>query len=130
PSHSFRSSQSSRKSGFKVRYDAALLPPSAAAAEHPDPAQPQLRAGQWVRVEGLTAREDLNGRDVHLREWIEEAGRWAVCVLGSAECVRIRPRNLVPSQDDEERRAIENGAAATFAAFEQALDHVLAGVPA
>lgn len=32
--------------------------------------------------------------------------------------------------DDEERRAIEKGAAATFAAFEQALDQVLAGVPA
>eukprot|EP01065_Artemidia_motanka_P047054 TRINITY_DN7276_c2_g1_i1.p1 TRINITY_DN7276_c2_g1~~TRINITY_DN7276_c2_g1_i1.p1 ORF type:complete len:911 (+),score=195.74 TRINITY_DN7276_c2_g1_i1:54-2786(+) len=92
--------------------DVASTPPAAGPADSSQPAAAQLpdeqtqasgsgtdgqhrfTIGQWVRLRGLEARAELNGCDARVLEWCSEAGRWAVRVLGSAECVRVRARNL------------------------------------
>eukprot|EP01062_Namystynia_karyoxenos_P045178 TRINITY_DN33510_c0_g2_i1.p1 TRINITY_DN33510_c0_g2~~TRINITY_DN33510_c0_g2_i1.p1 ORF type:complete len:516 (+),score=180.43 TRINITY_DN33510_c0_g2_i1:75-1550(+) len=70
----------------------AQQPPAAAAAR---PAKP----GQWVTLQGLQARPDLNGADGRLLHFDEGAGRWAVRVLGSGEHVRVRPQHFRPARD-------------------------------
>lgn len=46
-------------------------------------------------LHGLSARTDLNGCRVTLLKWKEKVSRWVVVVDGTAEKVRVQPKNMV-----------------------------------
>ena len=68
----------------------------------------ELAAGIRARISGLNGRADLNGKEAEVLHFAEEAGRWAVHVLGTGEGVRVKPANLTPiptpaePQEDEQ----------------------------
>ena len=59
-----------------------------------------LVRGQRVKLVGLKARADMNGKYGTLMgtllEWVSDVGRWGLRVEDEThECVRIKPANLL-----------------------------------
>jgi len=63
--------------------------------------QMSIEKGDTVRVSGLVARPELNGKVGTALEFDEDAGRWAV-KLKSGESVRVKMFNLELAQDDDD----------------------------
>lgn len=61
--------------------------------QHPQPGWNPAPAAS-VRIHGLSARADLNGRTGKLIKFDEPSGRWGLRVDGTGEEVRIRPANF------------------------------------
>ena len=87
--------------------EALVVAPLPSAATPPVGLGPAL-LGQTVRISGLTARPDLNGREGEALSFVAETGRYNVSV--GTEKVALRPSNLaIATASDRRMGATEPG---------------------
>lgn len=85
---------------FGDMLDATLEPwaeaPAPAAVESAAMDKPVLRPGVRVRLHGLVAKPELNGKPARIHAFVEETGRWEVFLEPGAACDRanLKPANL------------------------------------
>ena len=53
-----------------------------------------LIAGARVLLQGLNSRHDLNGREAELLSGPHHESRWAVRIITTGECIRVKPANF------------------------------------
>ena len=53
-----------------------------------------LIAGAQVLLQGLNSRQDVNGREAELLSGPHHENRWAVRIITTGECIRVKPANF------------------------------------